>query len=80
MLRTKNYKYVVFSAGKIREQLTDMRNDPGEMNNLVLDPAFRDVVQEHRNRLAAQLAETKDFFVVPGTVSAGSVDLEHHGL
>lgn len=67
MLRTRNYKYVVFSAGKIREQLIDMRSDPGEMNNLALDPAFRDVLQEHRTRLAAQVAETKDFFTVPGT-------------
>jgi arylsulfatase A-like enzyme len=65
MLRTKNYKYVAYSAGKIREQLTDMHNDSGEMNNLALDPAYRDVLQEHRDRLAEQLAETDDFFVVP---------------
>ena len=30
MLRTKNFKYVAYSSGKLREQLTDMRNDPGE--------------------------------------------------
>ena len=70
MLRTQNYKYVVYSYGKIREQLTDMRNDPGEMNNLAVDPKFREVLQEHRNRLAAELKETGDFFNVPGTDSA----------
>jgi len=70
MLRTQNYKYVVYSYGKIREQLTDMRNDPGEMNNLAVDPKFREVLQEHRNRLATELKETGDFFNVPGTDSA----------
>ena len=65
MLRTKRYKYVAYSAGKLREQLFDMQNDPGEMNNLVVDPAFKPILQNHRNRLASQIKETNDFFVVP---------------
>ena len=71
MLRTKNFKYVAYSHGKIREQLTDMRTDPGEMNNLALDPAHREILQNHRTRLAAGLKETNDPFVVPFTVSNG---------
>lgn len=66
MLRTVRYKYVAYSAGKIREQLFDMQNDPGEMNNLVVDPAFASILQDHRNRLADWIKETNDFFVVPG--------------
>jgi hypothetical protein len=52
-------------------QLTDMRSDPGEMNNLALDPAHREILQDHRHRLAAELRETNDFFVVPGITQEG---------
>ncbi|VGO22321.1 sulfatase family protein [Pontiella sulfatireligans] len=71
MLRTKNYKYVAYSTGKLRESLTDMRTDPGEMNNLAVDPAYREILQDHRNRLVAELKITNDSFIVPGTVSNG---------
>ena len=66
MLRSQDYKYVVYSTGKLREQLTDMRNDPGEMNNLAIDPTFNKVLQEHRERLAKELEITNDPFVIPG--------------
>jgi len=71
MLRTENFKYVAYSHGKLREQLTDLRNDPGEMKNLAPDPAYREILQDHRNRLAAELKETNDPFVVPETPSNG---------
>jgi choline-sulfatase len=71
MLRTAEYKYIVYSAGKLREQLFDMHKDPGEMNNLVVDPAYRSVLQEHRKRLAVQIKETKDCFVVPDVAYDG---------
>lgn len=71
MLRTKRYKYVAYSAGKLREQLFDMQNDSGEMNNLAVDPAFQTILQDHRVRLAAQIKETNDFFVVPGLPADG---------
>ncbi|MCB1122738.1 MAG: sulfatase-like hydrolase/transferase, partial [Verrucomicrobiae bacterium] len=35
MIRTANFKYVCYSEGKHHEQLFDLENDPGEMNNLV---------------------------------------------
>lgn len=66
MLRTPRYKYVAYSEGELREQLFDMQNDPGEMNNLAVEPAYRSVLAEHRQMLAAKLQETDDFFVVPG--------------
>jgi len=71
MLRTENFKYVVYSTGKLREQLTDMRSDPGEMNNLAIDPGYATILQEHRQRLADEIKKTNDSFVVPGTVSNG---------
>ena len=51
MVRSARYKYVVYAAGARREMLTDMVNDPGEMKNLALDPAFAPVLAEHRRLL-----------------------------
>ena len=51
MLRSARYKYVVYATGKRNEMLTDMKDDPGEMNNLALDPAFASVLTEHRRLL-----------------------------
>jgi len=51
MLRTAQYKYVVYGSGARREVLTDMVADPGEMQNLAPDPALAAVLQEHRRLL-----------------------------
>jgi arylsulfatase A-like enzyme len=51
MLRSARYKYVVYATGKRNEMLTDMKEDPGEMKNLALDPAFASVLTEHRRLL-----------------------------
>ena len=51
MLRSARYKYVVYATGKRNEMLTDMNEDPGEMKNLALDPAFASVLTEHRRLL-----------------------------
>jgi hypothetical protein len=48
-----------------------MHKDPGEMNNLAVDPASTDILQNHRERLAAQIKQTNDFFVVPGVSDSG---------
>jgi len=66
MLRTRRYKYIVYSAGKRREQLFDMQTDPGEMNNLAERPDFQEVLASHRLRLAEQGRQSGDYFVVPG--------------
>jgi len=51
MLRSSRYKYSVYAAGARREVLTDMIEDPGEMRNLALDPAFATVLAGHREML-----------------------------
>ncbi|MDN5287180.1 MAG: sulfatase [Mucilaginibacter sp.] len=33
---TKDWKYIVYNKGKIREQLFDLKKDPGEMDNLAM--------------------------------------------
>jgi arylsulfatase A-like enzyme len=65
MLRTTDYKYVAFDRGQLREQLTDMINDPGEMKNLAMDPQYADVLNRHRKLLKEWVSETGDKFQVP---------------
>lgn len=37
---TADYKYIVYSKGKIREQLFNLLDDPGEITNLALDKRY----------------------------------------
>ncbi len=60
MLRTKRFKYCLYDAGKHREQLIDMDNDPGEMENLAGDPAYRRVLARHRQFLRQWAAKNED--------------------
>ena len=62
MVRTPRYKYVMYSAGKHREQLFHMHDDPGEMVNLAVEARYRDVLGEHRRLLAEWIEETDDRF------------------
>jgi choline-sulfatase len=59
MLRTDRYKYIVYASGSPREQLIDLKHDPGEMKNLALDPTRAKVLQQHR-RLLKQWRQEND--------------------
>jgi arylsulfatase A-like enzyme len=63
MLRTARYKYAVYAWGAHREQLFDLLEDPGEMVNLAYDSRHRDVLDEHRRRLADWCERTDDDFL-----------------
>jgi len=63
MVRTPGYKYAVYGKGKPREQLFDMDADRGEMVNLAVDAAHRDVLDAHRERLLEWCVETGDRFM-----------------
>lgn len=52
MVRTPRYKYVLYDKGRNREQLFDMIKDRGEMRNLVMENAYNDDLQRHRDILA----------------------------
>lgn len=52
MIRSQRYKYCAFDDPDSKESLVDMENDPGEMRNLVEDPEFQKVLEEHRRLLA----------------------------
>jgi len=65
-LRTARHKYIVYHWGKNREQLFDMEADGGEMVNLAVETRYRDVLDDHRRRLAAWCRQSGDAFRVPG--------------
>ena len=48
MLRTPQYKYVLYDTGTNREMLYDMQTDRGEMRNLAIEKKYADIVQQHR--------------------------------
>ncbi|MFC1718139.1 sulfatase [Candidatus Poribacteria bacterium] len=62
MVRTEQYKYMVYGWGAYREQLFDMEKDPGEMVNLAVCSKYGDVLQHHRDLLRAWCEETGDTF------------------
>jgi choline-sulfatase len=63
MIRTENYKYYIFNQGKQPEMLIDMKNDPGELQNLVGNPDYKKVLDEHRKIFAEYKKETGDSFL-----------------
>lgn len=57
---SKQYKYVLYGWGKFREQLYDLENDPGEMKNLAMDPAYQKHLNEYRHILFQWCKSTND--------------------
>jgi choline-sulfatase len=60
MLRTARYKYNVYESGEGREQLIDLQEDPGEMENLAASDEHRRVLDDHRRRLRRWVDSTGD--------------------
>ena len=60
MIRTKKYKYCIYDNGENREQLFDMEEDPGEMNNLVYEKKYLMVLRKHRELIEEWAEETND--------------------
>ena len=48
MVRSRRYKYCLYSEGERRESLVDMERDPGEIVNQAGNPAFREALVQHR--------------------------------
>lgn len=60
MVRSRQYKYIVFKEGANREMLFDMQNDPGEMKNIAADAKHADALAKHRQMLDQWCQATKD--------------------
>ena len=57
-LRQGKYKYVRNLVADEVEELYDLEADPGELTNLAVDPARRNLLADYRARLAAALKRT----------------------
>ena len=54
-INTGDWQYTLFDRGQNREQLYDLRNDPGQTRNHASDPANREVLEKHRQIWAERL-------------------------
>lgn len=59
MLRTEQYKYVLYNSGKNREQIFDISNDRIEQKNLARNKNYKNVLQKHRDILAEWMIKNK---------------------
>jgi len=60
MLRTDRFKYCIYDSGRHREQLIDLKLDPGEMKNLAEIKDYKDVLDTHRQLLRGWVERTGD--------------------
>ncbi|MHC4343115.1 MAG: sulfatase family protein, partial [Planctomycetota bacterium] len=64
MLQTDRFKYCVYDSGRGREQLIDLKSDPGEMKNLAERAGFKDVLAKHRQLLHKWVTKNNDKIAV----------------
>jgi choline-sulfatase len=60
MLRNGQYKYWIYDEGVERESLFDLKNDPGEMINLVNDPRHAKALKQCRSQLFEWAKKSND--------------------
>jgi len=63
-IRTDRYKYIHYHGVWDTDELYDLKNDPGEMNNLINEPELQDLVKELNGRMFDWLEET-DGMLIP---------------
>lgn len=59
---TRDYKYIVYDKGEIREQLFNLRNDPGETKSLIREASAANILQKFRKTLQTWVKENGDDF------------------
>ena len=65
MVKTNDWKYIVYDQGEYTEALFKTMNDPGEMKNLAYNKKYKNKLQEMRNLLKEHIAKVGDNFKVP---------------
>lgn len=62
-VRTEHFRYTCYAWGRHREQLFDLRTDPGELVNLATTSHYGQALRSHRDLLRAHVQATGDRFV-----------------
>lgn len=65
MVRTDSFKYIVYAKGDHPEQFFNCEKDPGETNNLIRNPEFKQEIEKLRETLKDYIKETQDDFILP---------------
>ena len=71
-IRNDRYKYITYYGLWDTDELYDLQSDPGETNNLLYDPAMRDVAKRLEKRLYAKMEELGGMEIPMNRPSGGS--------
>lgn len=59
-VRTERWKYIHYFEDPEEFELFDLQSDPQEMNNLVNDPEYKDIIEQLKTRMTDLRKELKD--------------------
>jgi len=74
-LRTDDYKYIHYYGIWDIDELYDLKSDPGEMKNLIFDPAHKAIVQKMNRELFDLLQQTDGMYIPLQRDSGGQDNL-----
>jgi choline-sulfatase len=60
MVCSGSFKYCVYDTGAQREQLVDLKKDPGELLNVAGDPEYAEVLFQHRGYMKDWVKRSRD--------------------
>ncbi len=60
MIRAEKYKYCRYSTGNSNEPFFDLVSDPGKMVNLMDDPSYFKLIQDHHDLLKDWIRQIND--------------------
>ena len=64
MVRSERYKYCLYDTLNNREELFDLKNDPGETKNIAGDKEMRNLLVKHRGYLEEFALKYKDVYAM----------------
>lgn len=64
MVRSEQYKYCLYDSLTNREELFDLKNDPGETINIAGEKSMRNILLKHRNYLKEFAMKQNDTYAI----------------
>lgn len=59
-IRTKKWKYIRYFEDSQEFELFDLENDPHEMDNLINNPSYKEIIEQLKARMLELRRELKD--------------------